>query len=198
MFQSAKKMLGAQVWSAKAVQKHGNIKTLLFNLAALVVFLLVSVSCSFAFPNQPSEEKARPGEVLFADDFSKPPSGWGIWNRDGAAVEYHNGGLRILVNETQYDFWSVAGRSYRDAQIEVDVTKIGGPDDNDFGLICRYQDKSNFYMLVTSSDGYYGIAKMKGGQYSMIGGEQLQYSELIASGQSANHLRADCRGSSLR
>ncbi len=31
-------------------------------------------------------------------------------------------------------------------------------------------------MLVASSDGYYGIAKMRNGQYSMIGGQQLQYS----------------------
>lgn len=52
-------------------------------------------------------------------------------------------------------------------------------------------------MLVISSDGYYGIAKMKDGQYSMINPEQLQYSPAIAQGQAANHLQVSCVGSVL-
>ncbi len=137
------------------------------------------------------------GSILYADDFSDPPSGWGTWERGGALVEYHAGGLRIRVDESHYDFWSVAGQDFADAQIEVDAAVLGGPSDNDFGIICRYQDRDNFYMLVVSSDGYYGAAKLKNGLYRMIGTDQLQYSSVIAQGQAANRLRADCVGDVL-
>jgi len=141
------------------------------------------------------EQKA--GSVIYADDFSDPPTGWGTWDRGGALVEYHDGGLRIRIDETHSDFWSVAGQDLADAQIQVDAAMLGGPSDNDFGIICRYQDRDNFYMLVISSDGYYGAAKLKNGLYSMIGVDQLQYSSVIAQGQATNRLRADCVGDAL-
>jgi hypothetical protein len=172
---------------------------LLALIFVLVMILLVNVSCTPVSNSQAAAGLAKSGDILFADDFSDPPSGWGIWSRDGATVEYYNHGLRILVNEPQYDFWSVAGLNFEDALIEVDATRTNGPEDNDFGIVCRYQDKDNFYMLVASNDGYYGIAKMRNGQYSMIGSQQLQYnSGVIAGGQARNHLRADCVGSKLR
>lgn len=133
----------------------------------------------------------------FADNFSQPPSGWGIKKQDGGIVEYLDGGLRFLVNEAGSDLWSVAGKKFSDVQIEVDVQKRSGPENNHFGIICRYVNKYNFYMLVASSDSYYGIAKLKDGKYSMIGMEQLQYSEVILPGRATNHLRADCVGNSL-
>jgi hypothetical protein len=172
---------------------------LLALIFAALMILLVNVGCTAISARGAASDVTSPGDTLFFDDFSDPPSGWGIWNRDGASVDYYEDGLRIQVNEPQYDFWSVAGLHFEDAIIEVDATTLGGPEDNDFGIICRYQDKDNFYMLVVSSDGYYGIAKMQSGQHSMIGAQQLQYNRsAIAGGQAKNHLRADCVGSKLR
>lgn len=175
-----------------------SVKTHFLWLPGLVLLALLVTSCQSALPGSTLEQQAQPGEVLFTDDFSSPLGGWGIWTRDGALVAYHNGGLRIQVNDVQYDFWSVAGKNYQDTLIEVDATRIGGPADNDYGVICRYQDKENFYMLVVSSDGYYGIAKIKSGQYSMIGSEQLQYSGSLLSEVSSTRLRAVCQGDALR
>lgn len=191
----------------RAFDDRGEIKAekdaysfpLLALIFGLMIILLVNAGCTPRSSAQGQPDQLPPGGRLFGDDFSDPPGSWGIWNRDGASVAYYADGLRILVNEPQYDFWSVAGQNFEDAQIEVDATRIGGPENNDFGIICRYQDKGNFYMLVASSDGYYGIAKMRNGEHSMIGGQQLQYTgSLIASGQAINHLRADCVGSKLR
>ena len=132
-------------------------------LLVLALLLMVGYGCALGIPEQPNEEEEnRPGTILFSDDFSDPPSGWGAWEQEEALVDYFSGGLRILVNEPHFDFWSVAGKDFQDVQIEVDAVKFAGPDDNDFGILCRYQDKENFYMLVISSDGYYGIAKLKG------------------------------------
>lgn len=169
------------------------------HFAWLFVLLISAVMLSACTPPTPDPESAslRAGAILFQDDFSNENSGWGEWEEESALVRYESGGLRILVKEPQYDYWSVAGRQFGDVQIEVDATLTGGSSDNDFGLICRYLDQENFYMLVISSDGYYGIAKMKEGQYSMIGSEQLQYSTAIAQGNSTNRLRGDCIGQTL-
>ena len=166
-------------------------------LLVLMLLLLANTGCAAVFSGQAAASTVEPGTILFSDDFSDQLNGWGVWDREGGSVAYHQGGLRILVKETQFDFWSVAGRRFEDVQVEVDAARIGGPDDNDFGLICRYVDKDNFYLLVVSSDGYYGIAKVKQGQYSMIGSEQLQYSGAIAGGQAVNRLSAVCVGSTL-
>ena len=169
---------------------------LLALIFVLLMLLVMNVGCAPLAGGQGSGSEIAPGTVLFKDDFSET-GGWGNWNQDGSKVDYADGGLRILVDENQYDYWSVSGHRFGDVQIEVDATKRSGPDDNDYGIICRYVNKDNFYMLVVSSDGYYGIAKMKAGQYSMIGSDKLQYSQIIAQGNVMNHLRADCNGSKL-
>ncbi len=150
----------------------------------------------------PSVETVAPrpesGTVLFQDDFSVTPGSWGTWSDEGAVITYEGGGLRILVNEAHYDFWSVAGQTFSDVQVEVDATRIGGPTDNDFGLVCRYLDAENFYIFLISSDGYYGIAKLKDNQHSLIGIDQLQYTSAITPEQPVHRIRADCQGQTLR
>jgi hypothetical protein len=169
-----------------------------FFLLLWAALMVLTGGCAVFFPTRPETGAAEPGAVLLEDDFSDQLSGWGVWEREGGTVRYDQDGLRITVNENQFDYWSVAGRTFDDVVIEVDATKLAGPDDNDYGMICRYIDKNNFYLLVISSDGYYGIAKVRNGQYSMIGADQLQYSSAIAQGNRQNHLRADCVGSALR
>jgi len=166
-------------------------------LLAFILIPFIFQGCLPVFGAGPAGQEIAAGTVLFADDFSDPPGSWGTWNRSGALIDYRDGGLAIWVNETHYDFWSVAGQDFTDVQIEVDAALLSGPVDNDYGIICRYQDRNNFYVLVISSDGYYGVAKLKNGQYSMIGSDQLQYSDLIAQGQALTRLRADCVGDVL-
>lgn len=167
-------------------------------IMAMVVFLLLNHACVPSNVSDESKNDTVRGSILFSDDFSHPPSGWGLGNRPGDIVEYIDGGLRFQVEDTYYDSWSVVGKNFGDVQIDVDARKVGGPDDNNFGIICRYVDKNNFYMLVVSNDGYYGSAKLKDGSYSMIGMEQLQYSNVILPGEAVNHLRVDCIGETLR
>ncbi len=167
-------------------------------ILAVVIFLSLNHACAPLNMSDEAVNDAVQGGILFSDDFSDPPSGWGLGNRPGDIVEYIDGGLRFQVEDTYYDSWSVVGKNFGDVQIEVDARKLGGPDDNNFGIICRYVDKNNFYMLVVSNDGYYGSTKLKDGAYSMIGMEQLQYSDVILPGQEINHLRVDCVGETLR
>ena len=69
--------------------------------------------------------------------------------------------------------------SFADVTIEVDATKKDGPDDNDFGVICRYQDVDHFYYGIISSDGYFGLIKVTSDGSNMLGSENMQFSDLI-------------------
>src|SRR3989337_2357847 len=86
------------------------------------------------------------------------------------------------------------GLSFTDVQVEVDATKNGGPDDNDFGLICRYQDTENFYAFLISSDGFYSIMKYSGGSSETLGPDAMLSTDTVLQGDNTNHLRADCIG----
>lgn len=168
----------------------------LINVSLIIVWLMGLTACSGnsmgSFSGTP-----RPG-AIFQDDFSDPNSGWETWSdSNGSSIGYQNGGLRILVKEKQFDYWSRPGKRFGDARIEVDAIKLAGPNDNDYGLICRYQDRNNFYAFLISSDGYGGILKVENGQYKVISGPQLTYSDSIRQGEALNHLQADCIGQSL-
>jgi len=166
---------------------------------ALVLILMVLLSaCSSLSLDHNASAAVQSGNVLFMDDFSDPSSGWETWTEpSGSMVAYQNGGLRMYVAEKEFDYWSRPGKRVSDVKLEVDAIKLGGPNDNDFGLICRYQDRDNFYAFLASSDGYAGILKVKDGKYILISGKQMTYSESIRQGAAQNHMRADCNGTAL-
>jgi len=136
-------------------------------------------------------------QILFQDDFSDPYSGWDRINVAQGITDYENGSYRIFVNTNNTDFWSNPGLNFADISIEVDALKVGGSDDNDFGIICRYQDTENFYLFIISSDGYYGIGKVIGGKQILIDMTQMQFSSVLRQGVVSVRIRADCVGKHL-
>ncbi len=165
----------------------------------LIVLLLTPLACSAPFLGESSETLAPelPSNVLFQDDFSDPNSGWDRVSVDDGITDYGDGVYRIFVNTVNSDVWANPGLDFSDARVEVDATKVGGDDNNDFGVICRYQDAENYYFFIISSDGYYGIGKVSGGAQQLIGMESMPPSEVILQGGATNHMRADCIGSKL-
>lgn len=145
----------------------------------------------------PDQATGTPSNVLFQDDFSNPSSGWDRINTAEGITDYADGVYRIYVNLVDSDIWANPKLSLIDTRLEVDATKIGGDDNNVFGLICRYQDKDNFYFLIVSSDGYYGIGKLKDGMQVLIGDDNMPKTDQVKPGNSLNHLRADCVGNRL-
>jgi hypothetical protein len=167
----------------------------IYKFLLILSFLgLAMLACSLTGEKTASE---LPGDVLFQDDFSDTSSGWDRVNETEGITDYQNGVYRILVNTASFDVWANPGLNFTDTVIEVEATKVGGPDDNDFGVICRYQDINNFYFFVISSDGYYGIAKVVDGEQELLGMENMEYSDAINQGNATNEIRADCVGDSL-
>jgi hypothetical protein len=186
----------------------GSFKRILNILSALT---LAALACQAVSPggdapipalDQPEElptaAEAPSPDVLFEDDFDDPDSGWLRLRDDEGITDYEQGGYRIKVDKTDWFFWVEAGRTFTNVQIDIDATKLAGPDQNEFGVICRYVDEQNFYFLSITSDGFYGITKLINDEYEFIGMSEMQSSSAINQGAASNHLQAVCDGNSLR
>lgn len=166
----------------------------------LLILLLAaaSLACSVLSPDaSPTEAPAPDADVLFQDDFSSTDSGWDRVSVEEGITDYADGVYRIYVNTAETDVWANPGLSFEDVRVEVDATKVGGDDDNDFGLICRYLDSANFYFFVVSSDGYYGIGRVIDGSQELIGDNAMLPTDEVNQGNATNRLRADCVGDQL-
>jgi hypothetical protein len=158
----------------------------LWLIAALA---LISSSCS-----PYSSVEGAEVVYLFRDGFTDTSGGWESGETEDGSTGYYNGAYRIFVNQPDYYLWSnPRDLIFIDVRIEVDATKMAGPDINDIGVICRYQNPSNFYFFSISSDGYYAINKFIDGKEEWIGMEApIMDNVTIRTGTATNHLRADC------
>jgi len=165
----------------------------------LVALLVASLACS-TLSSDDSGDGGPAGlapNVLFQDDFSDSSSGWDQVEVTEGITDYENGYYRIFVNTEETDIWANPGLHFTDVVVEVDATKVAGPDDNDFGIICRYQDIENFYFFIISSDGYYGVGKVVDGEQELIDTDQMYPDDAIKQGNTTNHIKADCVSSHL-
>lgn len=156
-------------------------------------FLLLFSACAPAAT--PSTPPPPSGTVLFQDDFDSPDTNWDRFVNDGGIVDYYEGSYRILVRLPGMNFWATPEQNFGDVRVEVDLLKVGGPDENRMGVMCRYQ-AGNYYFFIISNDGYYGIGKFIDGQTTLLGESEMQPSEFVLP-DLVNHLRADCIGDML-
>ena len=180
----------------------------------LAVLVLVAMACGTttttptAIPvtNPTSVPNANPttggtsSNILFQDNFRDTSSGWDQANSADGSTDYQNGGYRINVITPNVSLWANPSKNFQsDVSIEVDAAKTAGPDDNAFGVICRYQDTKNFYKFYITSDGYAGISKEDNGTTTVISSADgnIQPVGGINTGLASNHIRADCVGSTL-
>ncbi len=103
----------------------------------------------------------------------------------------------MRIDAPNADAVSNPGLDFRDVRVQVEATKVDGPDNNLFGVVCRYQDPGNFYFFAVSSDGYAGIGVSKNGRRHLLSRDTLLPSPRILTGSATNVLRADCVGYEL-
>jgi hypothetical protein len=141
---------------------------------------------------------AAPGQVLFQDDFSRSLSGWDRYRDSAYWADYSGGAYHIRVDLPNADAVSNPGLDFGDVRLQVEAIRADGPDNNLYGLICRYQDPGDFYFFAVSSDGYAGIGVSKEGRRHLLSHETLLPAPQVLGGAATNVLRADCVGYQLQ
>ena len=187
-------------------------------LMILVVVIVILVLMSFVFyvntnysPAAKSTKTAMMGQtvtaevaayrVLFYDDFSDITSGWATSSpgEKNVFIGYENGGFRIHP-AANMDARSYIGKVFpEDVRIEVQATRVGGPDDiNAFGIFCRL-DTSSYYYFVIASNGLAAIIKKSDDTSEIISSGDGNWSPApsIYPGNATNDIRADCIGDTL-
>jgi len=157
---------------------------------------IVSTEPPGVTPDNTSDQGNSSG-YAFQDDFSDPNSGWFVYQGDEGVLGYLSGSYQIKINQTNLMLYSTSGYSTADSLVQVEAFKSDGPDENIFGIICRYQDDGNYYFLAITSNGYYGIGKIADNNTTLIGNKELQYSSVINQGRTYNTLQATCQANRL-
>ncbi len=134
---------------------------------------------------------------LFFDDFSEVKSGWDRFAGEIGSTDYKDKTYQISINEPNTDLFANPYKLFKDTIIEVNAAKVGGPVNNSFGVICRFQDEKNFYSAQISTDGYAGIFRMKDGVYRLIGHDAMIPVPSILGGSAVNTIHFECIGRSL-
>ncbi len=174
------------------------MKRVLFLSLVLLSIAFLFSACKVVQSLSPNAPTLAPGTLLLTDDFSKTPNGWGTMDDASGQVSFEYEGLTIQVNLPNSMVRTVNGYQFADARIEVDAALLEGPSNDHFGVICRYQDSSNYYAFVISHDGYFGIYKMVDGVIVLSENKtNLDYSEAIRKGGVVNHISATCNGEIL-
>jgi hypothetical protein len=145
----------------------------------------------------PFELPSESGVLLFQDDFSSTNSGWDSYRGETYSSDYNEGAYRIAIFQKNIEAWALPGFDFSDVIIEVAGTSVDGPDDNVYGVLCRYRDPENFYFFLISSDGYSGIGISFQGSRELLTGESMLPSEAILQGSATNLIQAQCVGNQL-
>ncbi|MCC6606876.1 MAG: hypothetical protein IT327_26960 [Anaerolineae bacterium] len=166
----------------------------------LLLLALLSVSaCSIIGPSQP--DACNENGALLQDDFSGAQvCGWREYNQGGAVVAVADGTLNISTSQTGQVWWTNAGRDFSDVIITVQARQTSGPNNNAYGVLCRYQDENNFYIFLISGDGYYAIGKYETGRDQityLTPNAEYVFSEVINQGVATNLIRVSCVGEEL-
>lgn len=146
-------------------------------------------------PSLPSLPPQGDG-ILYQDDFSTSNSNWQLQNDADFLRELRDGALVLGIVPTMTDAWtSLNTETPGDVQIDVDVTKLSGPDKSDFGVMCGLQDRNNFFALTAGPNGLVEIFKYVDGTHTEV--MSLDYHPAVLP-SGTNHISAVCQGSTLR
>lgn len=133
------------------------------------------------------------------DDFADPGTGWETASSTDYATGYVDGAYRMAVSRPNYEIWSTDPRTeaLADCVIEVDVRRIAGPEDNDFGVVFRVQPGNDeFYMFALSSNGFYTVQVREAGEWTDL--QPWTKNAAIIGGEATNRVRVEAIGPQMR
>ena len=165
----------------------------------LILALLALAACGVAPESEP--DTCDGPDFLFADDFSGEfDCGWALYDRGGGTAAIDNAAMQLTVGQPGQLWWTNPGRDFDDVVITAEARQVDGPNDNAYGIICRYQNEENFYAFMVSGDGYFAIGKYQTGSETvtyLTPDAQFQPSDAINVGVASNELRVSCIGNQL-
>lgn len=171
-------------------------------IAVVIVLCLLAIGVLFitALANQNAQaiQEANMTATAWAIPYysqtfdSAPDWEWDDGDGTGFIVEY--GKIKGKA-KGQLIAWTLAGQSFTNMKIDVDVEKINGTDNNEIGVFCNATDTRHFYAFVIASDQTYTIWRQDGDDSASL--TDWATSSIINGGAAGNHLIAICNDGNL-
>ena len=132
----------------------------------------------------------------FEDDFSRH-TGWPNFMTATHGFQRDDGYYYIYVGTRNGFVYSVRDQMIMDDVIlEAEVAHLDGQETSYYGVVCRFLDGNNYYGLVISAEGSYGILKRERGMIEFIDKGKDQ-NGVILGDNALNRIRGDCIGDKL-
>ena len=104
---------------------------------------------------------------------------------------YRDGAYHFLKRSGKRSWNLLQDRIFADFVLEVDATKIGGPEGGEYGLVFRALGNKDFYMFQVSPDGTILVQKKVGAEYTDLA--PWQVASAVSTGQATNRLKVVCQ-----
>jgi hypothetical protein len=166
--------------------------------AAILALVGAGLACAAPTQVAVSPGMLPNGREVLKDDFKSNTLGWDTYQGAEGVTDFEKEQYKINVKAQFAEIWANPDPKYaipNDVIVEVQAQNAAS-NNNYYGIICRYQDSNNFYFLIVSSDGYYGIGKIKNGKHSLVNRTEMPPSDLIQDAV-ALRLRAECTSNRL-
>jgi len=163
-------------------------------VVALVLLAVAALACGLP---------AIPGlnGPLLDENFDGFSQTWGTGTDEQSSVEYTDGGLRFIVNETLFYVWSNPNdEDYANVHIEVTAKNNSSDPNTAFGIMCNQGvPDSNMYYFAITANGEYAIAKgaVAMDDVFLTNNDLWGESELIAKNADSYRIGADCGNGTL-
>jgi hypothetical protein len=153
---------------------------------SLITWTAETAGTAYVLARDYKDDRADPSMTY---DISVYESGSGP-DRTVSSVYLADGSYHIVAVDPSQLVVGVSQRlSLAEFTLEVDAQQVSGDDDNEYGLVCGYQDDDNYYELAISGDGYAGFFAKQGGRWEQI--SPFSGTESINQGTAVNHLRLE-------
>jgi hypothetical protein len=134
-------------------------------------------------------------QVIYLDDFSDQTTWYVSEESDRYGFSYTSDGYQIYNSIVNGVIWSIREQSFAHVALEVDGTRLEGPEDSYFGVVCNFSDDGdNYYALVIGDDGFYGLLLREDGETEFLE-TGVDETDIINRGQGqTNRIRGICNG----
>ncbi len=146
-----------------STRRRISILNILLGLVLILVMLnLLVLGIKSLF--QPGN--AAPGTLLYATLFSDPNDPDWYQYQSALSAQIANSRLTLSADQPTSGIYSPLDYSFADFDVRVNVqqTQMSGDDPySEYGILFRYHDSSNYYMLKIRGDGFYHVERVQNG-----------------------------------
>ncbi len=168
--------------------------------AAVLAFVLLGGSDGSA------KKPGKRAQTKYLETFSDPSDSWfPAQHHADDVASFDQGGYLVKIPKANgqftasHDFDPATKQLYGkstlppgDARLSVDVTKLRGPNENTYGLLCSSNTTDDEYDLLIDGSGYAAIYRWDGKKSITL--RDWKKSPAIFTGATTNHITAECRG----